>query len=90
MYELWRKDFQERKEMSIRAKEIGWSQEANLYWQILKKLERINSILGIPSTGTITTTSTTTIDISDLYLVTKETNKLLRLKELSEQLIVIP
>lgn len=27
-------------------KQIGWSQEANLLWEILKELDRINKSLG--------------------------------------------
>ena len=32
--------------MSVRVKEIGWYQEANLYWEISKKLDRIIASLG--------------------------------------------
>lgn len=41
--------------MAIPAKQIGWSQESNLLWQISKQLERL-----IQVTSSITTTTTTT------------------------------
>ena len=45
--------------MAIPAKQIGWSQEDNLLWEISKQLDRINSIV---CTGPCpTTTSTTTL-----------------------------
>ena len=31
--------------MSIRSREIGWSQESNLLWQILKQLNRLTSVM---------------------------------------------
>lgn len=31
--------------MSIRSREIGWSQESNLLWQILKQLNRLTSVI---------------------------------------------
>ena len=45
--------------MSIGNRQIGWSQEDNLLWEISKQLDRMNSIL---CTGPCpTTTSTTTL-----------------------------
>jgi hypothetical protein len=41
----------------IPAKQIGWSQEENLLWEISKQLDRMNSIL---CTGPCPTTTTTT------------------------------
>jgi hypothetical protein len=40
-------------------KQIGWSNEANLLWEVSKKLERLIQVTG-SSTPTITTTTTTT------------------------------
>ena len=45
--------------MAIGNKQIGWSQESNLLWEISRQLDRMNSIL---CTGPCpTTTSTTTL-----------------------------
>lgn len=44
--------------MAIPNKQIGWSQEAILMWEILKNLERATKIAG--GGGIITTTTTTT------------------------------
>ena len=33
--------------MAIPSKQIGWSQESNLIWEIAKELEQINGILGV-------------------------------------------
>jgi|694.fasta_scaffold103928_2 hypothetical protein len=41
----------------IPAKQIGWSQESNLLWEISRQLDRINSIV---CTGPCPTTTTTT------------------------------
>ena len=54
--------------MSIPRKQIGWSNESNLLWEISRQLDRINSFMctgGCPTTTTTTTlppttTSTTT------------------------------
>jgi len=43
--------------MSIPSKQIGWSQESNLLWQISKQLEQL---IGVVSKLTTTTTTTTT------------------------------
>jgi hypothetical protein len=43
--------------MAIGNKQIGWSQEENLLWQISKQLDRMHSIL---CTGPCPTTTTTT------------------------------
>ena len=45
--------------MAIPSKQIGWSQKANLLWQISKQLERL---ICVRSCGCSTTTSTTTIE----------------------------
>jgi hypothetical protein len=43
--------------MSIPNKQIGWSEKANLLWEISKQLDRINSVV---CTGPCPTTTTTT------------------------------
>ncbi len=43
--------------MAIGNRQIGWSQEDNLLWEISKQLDRMNSIL---CTGPCPTTTTTT------------------------------
>jgi len=40
------------------SKLIGWSQEANILYEISKKLERLIQVSGSPSTTTSTTTTT--------------------------------
>lgn len=42
--------------MAIPSKQIGWSQRANLLWQISKQLQYLTSVMG----RNITTTTTTT------------------------------
>lgn len=42
--------------MSIPNRQIGWSQESNLLWQISKQLDQL-----IKVTAQLTTTTTTTI-----------------------------
>lgn len=32
--------------MAIPSKQIGWSQESNLLWEIAKEIEQINGIVG--------------------------------------------
>ena len=44
--------------MGIPSKQIGWSQEANLLWEIARKLERLIQVAG-PTSPTTTTTTTT-------------------------------
>ena len=44
--------------MSIPAKQIGWSTEANLLYEILKKLDQINKTLGTAAPVIVTTTTT--------------------------------
>jgi hypothetical protein len=41
--------------MAIPSKQIGWSQESNLLWQISKQLDQL-----IKVTAALTTTTTTT------------------------------
>jgi hypothetical protein len=44
--------------MAIGNKQIGWSQEANLLWEISKQLDRTISQMGTGSSPTTTTTTT--------------------------------
>jgi hypothetical protein len=41
----------------ISSKQIGWSNEANLLWEIAKKLERLVQVAGPAQTTTTTTTT---------------------------------
>ena len=43
--------------MAIPSKQIGWSQKANLLWQISKQLQYLTGVIG----RNITTTTTTTV-----------------------------
>ena len=42
----------------IPNKQIGWSQEENLLWEVSKQLDRMNSVIGTAPTTTSTSTST--------------------------------
>ena len=44
--------------MAVPARQIGWSQEANLLWEISRQLERLIQVTN--SNTPITTTTTTT------------------------------
>jgi len=44
--------------MAIPSRQIGWSQKANLLWQISKQLEKLTQVAG---NVTLTTTTTTTV-----------------------------
>lgn len=43
--------------MAIGNKQIGWSQESNLLWEISRQLERLIQISGSVNTTTTTTTT---------------------------------
>jgi hypothetical protein len=45
--------------MAIANKQIGWSQEANLLWEISRQLDRINSVVCTAPCPPTTTTTTT-------------------------------
>ncbi len=47
--------------MSIGNRQIGWSQESNLLWEISKQLDRAISVLCTGPCSTTTTTSTIAI-----------------------------
>jgi hypothetical protein len=49
--------------MAIGNKQIGWSNEANLLWDLSKKLERLIQVAG-PTIGTTTTTTTSTTTLA--------------------------
>jgi len=44
--------------MSIPSKQIGWSNESNLLWQISKQLEQLIAVTAALTTTTTTTTTT--------------------------------
>jgi hypothetical protein len=49
--------------MSIPPKQIGWSQQSNLLWEISKQLDRLNIQMctgGCPTTTTSSSSTTTT------------------------------
>lgn len=48
--------------MAIGNKQIGWSNEANLLWDLSMKLERLIQVAG-PTIGTTTTTTTSTTTV---------------------------
>lgn len=41
----------------ISSKQIGWSNESNLLWEVAKKLERLIQVAGPAQTTTTTTTT---------------------------------
>jgi hypothetical protein len=43
--------------MAISPRQIGWSQESNLLWQISKQLQKLIQVTGTLSTTTTTTTA---------------------------------
>jgi hypothetical protein len=45
----------------IAPKQIGWSQESNLLWEISRQLDRLNSQMCTGGCPTTTTTSTTLV-----------------------------
>ncbi len=53
--------------MAIPNKQIGWSEKANLLWEISRKLDRINSQMCV---GTCPTTTTTTENPCKQFLLT--------------------
>jgi hypothetical protein len=54
--------------MGIGPKQIGWSNESNLLWQISKQLERL-----IQVTGTLASTTTTTTTVAPATTTTTTT-----------------
>jgi len=46
--------------MGIAPKQIGWSQESNLLWQISNQLDRLIKVTASVSTTTTTTTASPT------------------------------
>lgn len=55
--------------MAIGNRQIGWSQEDNLLWEISKQLDRINSVL---CTGPCPTTTTSTTIVPTTTTTTTE------------------
>ena len=70
--------------MAIAPKQIGWSEKANLLWEISRQLDRINSVVctgpcpTTTSTTTIspTTTTTTTLDCNCYTLINNSNSPL--------------
>ena len=57
------------------SKQIGWSSEANLLYEILKQLERLQGIVSklVPLTTTTTTTHSTTTTTTTVPATTTTT-----------------
>ncbi len=55
----------------IPNKQIGWSEKANLLWEISRQLDRINSQMCIGDCPTTTTTSTT-LPICNSYSISSD------------------
>jgi len=49
--------------MAIPSRQIGWSTEDNLLWQISKQLEQLINVTAQACANCTTTTSTTTLPI---------------------------
>lgn len=68
--------------MAIPNKQIGWSQRANLLWEISKQLERLTQVAGsivinpTPPTPP-TSTTTTTSSLPGNYLSTENNDQLI-------------
>lgn len=64
--------------MAIPNKQIGWSQRANLLWEISKQLERLTQVAGsIVINPTPLTTTTTTTSLPGDYLSTENNDQLI-------------
>jgi hypothetical protein len=61
--------------MAIPSRQIGWSQKANLLWQISKQLEKLTQVAGNVVINPSTTTTTTTVAVS--YLTTENNDQLI-------------
>jgi hypothetical protein len=55
--------------MAIPAKQIGWSQQSNLLWEISKQLDTTISLMCTGDCPT-TTTTTTTVNLCRSYTIT--------------------
>jgi hypothetical protein len=62
--------------MAIPNRQIGWSQKANLLWEISKQLERLTQVAGSVVINPITTTTTTT-NLPGINNLSTENNDLL-------------
>ena len=56
--------------MAISNRQIGWSQESNLLWEISRQLDRLNSQMCIG--GCPTTTTSTTVNLCNSYTITNQ------------------
>jgi hypothetical protein len=54
----------------IPNKQIGWSEKANLLWEISRQLDRLNSQMC--TGGCPTTTTTTTVNLCNSYTITNQ------------------
>ena len=68
--------------MAIPSRQIGWSTQSNLLWQISKRLELLIKVMG--ANNTTTTTTTTSISSNALKLTFNNFNNLVS-SELSNQ-----
>jgi hypothetical protein len=55
--------------MSIAPRQIGWSQKANLLWEISRQLDRINSVVCTGPCPTTTTTTTPPFACTETYTI---------------------
>jgi len=53
--------------MAIPSRQIGWSAEDNLLWQISKQLEQLTNVTAQACTNCTTTTSTTTLPVYKVF-----------------------
>lgn len=65
--------------MAIPNRQIGWSQKANLLWEISKQLERLTQVAGsiVINPTPPTTTTTTTNNLPGNYLSTENNDQLI-------------
>lgn len=50
--------------MAIPNKQIGWSQESNLLWEVLKNIQRLNGVLSNSSSSSVTTEESSSVAFS--------------------------
>lgn len=61
--------------MSIPNRQVGWSQKANLYWEISKKLDRLQkvlsgSVLNYPDNAVVTKSGKYITSVDGKYILT--------------------
>lgn len=57
--------------MAIPNKQIGWSEKANLLWEISRQLDRLNTQMCTGGCPTTTTTSTT-LPVCNIYRISSD------------------